>query len=51
MTMQFGLTWLEVTIRSGAVVIALGPERLLEVCDDSRKLGVDLRSPFRRKKT
>ncbi len=49
--MQFEFTWLEVVILSGVLLLALGPERLLEVWDDLRKLGADLRAPFRRKKT
>jgi hypothetical protein len=48
--MQFEFTWLEVVILSGLLLLALGPERLLDVWDDLRKLGSDFRAFFRRRK-
>lgn len=48
--MQIEFGWLEVVAISGLVLIALGPERLLEVRDDSAKMWNDVRAVFVRKK-
>ncbi len=46
--MGFEFSWMEVVIISGLILLALGPERLLEFWDDWRKLGRDFRAFFRR---
>jgi hypothetical protein len=48
--MQFEFGWLEVVAISGLILLALGPERLLEVWDDFAKLWNDFRAYFVRKK-
>jgi len=49
MVFEFG--WMEVGIISGLVLLALGPERLLEFWDDLRTWGRDIRATFRRRGT
>jgi len=49
--MAFELSWFEVAIVAGLVLLALGPERLLEFLDDLRSWGRDIRAAFRRRGT
>jgi Sec-independent protein translocase protein TatA len=46
--MGFELSWFEVAIVSGLILLGLGPERLLEFQDDLEKLWNDFRAVFRR---
>ncbi len=46
--MGFEFSWFEVAIISGLILLALGPERLLEFRDDLGKLWNDFRAVFRR---
>lgn len=48
--MQIEFGWLEIVVMSGLILIALGPERLLEFWDDLRKLWNDCRAFFVRSK-
>ena len=48
--MSFEFTWIEVVIVSGLILLALGPERLLEFRDDVSKLWADIRAIFQRRK-
>lgn len=48
--MQIEFGWLEIVVMSGLILLALGPERLLEFCDDLRKFWNDFRAFFVRTK-
>jgi Sec-independent protein translocase protein TatA len=47
--MTFELNWMEAGVIAGLILLAFGPERLLEFWDDLRTWGRDIRAVFRRR--